>query len=334
MKCSGDRMPYIDEKIINEVKKIDALTYVSDFESYDLKRCGKGYSLKTHDSLKFSNGKWMWHSRGIGGRSALDFLIKVRGNSFIDAVKFLAESYGIFSKNDDKNFKNNQKNFQNEDKIFSKIEKNFEEKFQKNFILPQKNESSFVLKNYLISRKIDEEIIDFCIENGLIYEEKNHHSIVFAGYDENGSPAHASFRSTQGRVLGDVSGSRKDYSFKIKLSGKKTVHVFESAIDLLSYATLVKMTGHDFKKENYLSLDGVAGSATDDENISIPAALKKYLELYPETERIFLHLDNDNAGRTAAGKIKISLRNMKTVIDSPPPSGKDVNDFLMWKCRN
>ena len=117
MKCSGDRMPYIDEKIINEVKKIDALTYVSDFESYDLKRCGKGYSLKTHDSLKFSNGKWMWHSRGIGGRSALDFLIKVRGNSFIDAVKFLAESYGFFSKNDDKNFKNLQKNFQNEDKM-------------------------------------------------------------------------------------------------------------------------------------------------------------------------------------------------------------------------
>lgn len=58
--------------------------------------------LKSHDSLKLSNGKWMWHSKGVGGRTALDFLIKVRGFSFIEAVQILIEKYKIFSKPDEK----------------------------------------------------------------------------------------------------------------------------------------------------------------------------------------------------------------------------------------
>ena len=33
---------------------------------------GNTYTTRTHDSLKISNGKWMWWSRGIGGNSALD----------------------------------------------------------------------------------------------------------------------------------------------------------------------------------------------------------------------------------------------------------------------
>jgi hypothetical protein len=42
--------------------------------------------ITNHDSLKISNGKWCWRSRGIGGRYALDCLIKVRGMSFPEAV--------------------------------------------------------------------------------------------------------------------------------------------------------------------------------------------------------------------------------------------------------
>ena len=35
----------------------------------------------------FPNGKWCWFSRGIGGYSALDYLIKVNGYSFMDAME-------------------------------------------------------------------------------------------------------------------------------------------------------------------------------------------------------------------------------------------------------
>ena len=324
-------MFYVKKEVLDEVKKIDALTYISDFEAYDLRKCGNSYMLKSHDSLKLSNGKWMWHSRGIGGKTALDFLIKVRGFSFIEAVQILIEKYKIFSKPDEKIDKEIEKNIQSEAKKIYQSERNFNEKAVKNFTLPKKNYNSFLIKKYLSGRKIDEEIINFCINNNLVYEDELHHNIVFAGYDENGKPAHASYRSTVKRVLGDVSGSDKRYAFRIKMSDKKSVHVFEAAIDLLSYATLIKMSGKDFRRENYLSLDGISGTGTDE---NLHPALKKYLEMFPETEKIYLHLDNDKAGRHATENIKFLLKNTRTVIDSPPPSGKDVNDFLLSECEN
>jgi len=37
----------------------------------------------------------MWWSRGIGGRSALDYLIKVKDYSFLEAVELLAGQANI-----------------------------------------------------------------------------------------------------------------------------------------------------------------------------------------------------------------------------------------------
>ena len=84
-------MPYIDKTIIDEVKKIDLFSYLNAHEPDELVPLGKGiYCTRSHDSLKISNGLWNWFSRGIGGRSALDYLIKVEGMPFTDAVKELA----------------------------------------------------------------------------------------------------------------------------------------------------------------------------------------------------------------------------------------------------
>lgn len=52
-----------------------------------------------HDSLKISNGKWMWFSQGFGGVSALDYLMKVKGCTFNQAMEILEgrdESPSIF----------------------------------------------------------------------------------------------------------------------------------------------------------------------------------------------------------------------------------------------
>ncbi len=51
---------------------------------------GNVYCTKTHDSLRISNGKWCWFSRGIGGYSALDYLIKVNGYSFLEAMETIS----------------------------------------------------------------------------------------------------------------------------------------------------------------------------------------------------------------------------------------------------
>ena len=89
-------MPYIPPQVVQEVKRIDLLTYLKNYEPYELVHfSGNTYTTRTHDSLKISNGKWMWWSRGIGGRSALDYLIKVKDYSFLEAVELLAGQANI-----------------------------------------------------------------------------------------------------------------------------------------------------------------------------------------------------------------------------------------------
>ena len=91
-------MPYISPEVVQQVKKMDLLTYLRNYEPYELVHfSGNTYTTKTHDSLKISNGKWMWWSRGIGGKSALDYLIKVRGYTFLNAVEIIAGQAAIRS---------------------------------------------------------------------------------------------------------------------------------------------------------------------------------------------------------------------------------------------
>ena len=89
-------MPYYSKEQIARAREMDLLTYLQNFEPGELVHVtGNTYSTREHDSLKISNGKWMWWSRGFGGASALDFLVKVRGEPFIDAVgKILGEAAG------------------------------------------------------------------------------------------------------------------------------------------------------------------------------------------------------------------------------------------------
>ena len=82
-------MGYVSSEQIAQTKVIDSLTYLRRFERNELVHGGT-YCTCEHDSLKISNGKWNWFSRGIGGRTALDYLIKVQGFSFAQAVEALA----------------------------------------------------------------------------------------------------------------------------------------------------------------------------------------------------------------------------------------------------
>ena len=89
-------MPYIPPSVVQEVKRMDLLTYLKNYEPYELVHfSGNTYTTRTHDSLKISNGKWMWWSQRTGGRSALEYLIKVKGYSFLEAVELLAEQANI-----------------------------------------------------------------------------------------------------------------------------------------------------------------------------------------------------------------------------------------------
>ena len=83
-------MAGVTKEQIAKAKEWDLLSYLQAYEPQELKKSGpREYCTRTHDSLKISNGKWCWNSRGIGGRTALDYLIKVRGMDFVGAVETL-----------------------------------------------------------------------------------------------------------------------------------------------------------------------------------------------------------------------------------------------------
>ena len=301
-------MPYIAPEVITEAKRMDLLTYLREFEPGELVKFSRNtYTTKTHDSLKISNGKWMWWSRGIGGKSALDYLIKVRGMDFVEAVQTImgngSVSYPTYE---------NSNSYE-----------------QQPLLLPERSPSSNVVVEYLFGRGIDYEIINECLDKELIIESLPYHNVVFIGYDENKEPKYAAYRATnQSRIMGDCTGSKKQYSFRLTAENTGEVHLFECAIDLLSYATLLKLDGKDWRQFNLVSLAGVYSPKQKIEGSKVPVTLSRLLEKDKTIRRIVLHLDNDVAGRKATKALQTILPKEYEVVDEPPAYGKDVNDFL------
>ena len=196
------------------------------------------------------------------------------------------------------------------------------------FTLPPKHADNRRVFAYLRSRGIDAEIINHCIKHGQLYEDAERHNCVFVGY-EHGTPAYGALRGTLSDTTfaGEVPGSDKRFSFAVPLrAGGKTLCVFEAAIDALSYLTLLKLRGQDWRVANTLSLSGIYQPRKDG-SIRFPAALEQYLKDNPGVERIVLCLDNDGPGRAASTAIQKRLSEYE-VIDNPPRRGKDYNDQL------
>jgi hypothetical protein len=303
-------MPYVSREQIQRAKQMDLLTYLQYYEPQELVRFSSNvYTTRTHDSLKISNGKWCWWSRGIGGRSALDYLIKVRGMSLPEAV-IQIDGQAAFTP-----------------PVSSRIPK---PAAPKKLFLPEKNKNNDRVIAYLLGRGIHREIIDFCIETNRLYESHNYHNAVFIGFDQHGIPRYGTLRGTSGRrFMGEVNGSDKHFSFSISaLNESSKLHLFESAIDLLSYGTLELLSGRDWLQRNYLSLAGIYKPKQNIEESTPPAALLQFLKDYPYIGDIALHLDNDTAGRLAAKAIQTILPPSYTVSDEPPKRGKDYNDYL------
>ena len=131
---------------------------------------------------------------------------------------------------------------------------------------------------------------------------------MFVGRDSEGKPRYAAIRGMGTDFIGDASGSDKNYSFSILAEDKsREVHLFESAIDLLSYATLRKIDGQDWRAEHLLSLAGVYQPAKKIEQSKVPAALTCFLKHHLEVQKVVFHLDNDQAGKRATEAIQTVL---------------------------
>lgn len=221
-------MCYIAAEDVAKAKEMDLLTYLRNYEPQELVHVsGNNYCTREHDSLRISNGKWCWFSQGIGGRSALDYLIKVKGIPFTQAAEIiLGREAPVFYRQ--------------------------KERRHTELLTPELSETTEQVEKYLYGRGIHPVIICYCLDNRLLFESADFHSALFVGYDKDGKARYGALRSTVSIYKGELTGSDKHFSFF--LEGKPNaeyIHVFESAIDLLSFATLALLAGRDWKSETY-----------------------------------------------------------------------------------
>ena len=175
-------MPYIPPEVVAQAREMDLLTYLRNYEPQELVHFGGGtYCTREHDSLKISNGKWCWFSRGIGGYSALDYLIKVKEMPFTQAVETIIGNLSAAPP------------------AFAPAPKTPKEKV---LLLPQVNRSATHAVEYLHRRGIDDELIDFCIQTSRLYESYPYHNVVFVGMDADGKPRYANQRGIGSDFIG------------------------------------------------------------------------------------------------------------------------------------
>jgi hypothetical protein len=288
-------MPQVSKEQIARAKEIGLEEYVLDREPDNVTRRGKALFLRDRESLEISNGLWNWHSHGIGGRTALDYLIKVRGYGFTDAVRHLAgEDYNIA-----------------QPRAAPKAKPPPE---RKPFVLPPRSGSCERVIAYLLSRGIDRDVVLDCIKRGSLYESASWHNCVFVGYDEQNTAGYASMRGTRGGFKRDITGSDKRFGFRLCPEGYTTaVAVFEAPIDALSHQSLYR----DFGGWR-LALGGTS-----------MLALTHFIRQHREITQVVVCTDNDEAGNRAADAIRdnldaLGLANCRLL----PPEGKDWNEAL------
>ena len=303
----GEALPGVTKEQIAQAKEWDLLSYLQTYEPHELKQCGPHeYCTRTHDSLKISNGKWCWNSQGIGGRTALDYLFKVRGMDFVGAVETLC-GYRT-----------------------PPPQERPAPKPRKPFQIPETSRLPTIMLAYLQGRGIHPELLQACIQAGTLYESRRYQNCVFVGKDMEGHARFACLRGTRDNFRMDVESSDKRYNFSL-LAADPTcprLAVAESPIDTLSLATLVKLSGGDWRDSHYLSLGGTA-----------PRAMIQFLHDHPHVTQVSLCLDNDKAGLVGMERLeqaiqedKLLAQRVKLIYRNPPPAehGKDYNEFLVF----
>ena len=255
---------------IKNAKQYDLLTFLKAYSPQELVRESRNsYCLKSHSSLKISNGKWYQFSSGIGGRSAIDYLMKIEGYSFIEAVQIVNAYCGNCIPAND---------FSDSSSCTDKADKPF--------IIPQTDTNLDHVRNYLKRRCISNNVIDYCEKKGLIKQESRYKNAMFCSYDFDGNIKYVTMRGTRNgsNYKGIVAGSDKHYSFKFLPENSldiTTLHIFEAAVDLLSYATLLDIAGTNYIEYFMLSLDGVSSDYT-----YLPQALDILLKKFPIKEKV------------------------------------------------
>jgi hypothetical protein len=272
-----------------------------DLEAYLLRRgekllpSGREKRLASDRSVTIRSNEWFDHETQTGGHP-IDLLRIHYQMSFPEAMRELLGG--------------------NQGQVFPAAKK--KEVPSKPFVLPPANSNMRRVFAYLIrKRQIDRNVLIEFVRGGLIYEDADHHNVVFVGRDKNGTAKHAHVRSTNS--WGDpfrlnVEGCDPGYSFHY--DGKDgRLFVFEAPIDLLSY---ISLHPDRWQEHSYVACCGTS---------AIPVIT--CLDRMARPVEVVLCLDNDEAGRKACRRLEEQLTGTYNItIRREISAGKDWNDDL------
>lgn len=304
-------MPWVSEEEIQAAKQMSAIEYLRKYESGRLKKSSarNEWELTDHDSFKINGltSKWHWKSRDIGGVSALRFLTKVDGMEFTEAVRLLCGENPCY------------------------IPMEHEAKEKKPFILPEQAPNCGRIRKYLNSRGVSDEVMNYCIQRGILYESLPYHNAVFVGKDEQGTARYAFLRGIydyNGKIFRiEQAGSEKAYSFCVPPS-QPTVRaaLYEASVDALAHMTLEQGRADKYR----LVLGGISAPKEGSVHRSFkkPQALEHFLLQHPEIRELEICTDNDFAGRYACEQIKKAYEGEYRIIENLPQiDGADYGDL-------
>ena len=301
------------EEELAAAKRVDLCAVAADL-GYTVKRVGKYHTLKEMDSIRiYDRSHWFRWSRqfdkGSNGGSQIDFLRVFGGMTVKEAVFWLLDFAGYSRGEIRKPLKHQVQGYRVEME-------------RKPFMLPTPARDNSCLIQYLCQeRGLGRNVVERFLKEGLVYESRKHHNIVFKGNDKDGRTRFASMRGVadyQGKPFKcDVAGNDKRYGFNMANEGSCELIVFEGAIDLMSYVDIF----NDWES-NKLAL----GMLSD-------APLETFLKEHPQVTAVRFCLDGDGPGRKAAQELMGKYSGYE-VEDCPPPAGcKDYNEWLVMAKR-
>ncbi len=293
-------------RITDEQKERANLVNLPQFlmsHGFDLKKVGKEYVWKEHDSLHIKDngpgerGQWFRFSENKGGDN-IGLLREYMDMSFIDAVEALTGELIDRTYTPSRTYESKPV-----------------QQTARELSLAEADNCRRVFAYLCKTRGLDYDMLSALVKKGIISQEEKTGNVLFKYYDDQGKVIGAEKvgTSTEHKFKGIATGSAGGHGFEVVHGTGEKAFFFESAIDMLSY---LQMHSKELDNCRLVSMMGVKPS------IVLDTMLRHNIA----PENVFLCSDNDTAGNDFAQRLQEQYPDMKRVIT--PDTYKDWNDML------
>jgi len=293
-------------RITDEQKERAAFVNLPQFlmaHGFDLKKVGREYVWKDHDSLHIKDngpgerGAWFRFSENKGGDN-IGLLREYMDMSFIDAVEALTGEHI--------------------DRTYTPshtYEPKPVQQTARELSLAEADNCRRVFAYLCKTRGLDYDMLSALVKKGVISQEEKTGNVLFKYFDTDGKVIGAEKvgTSTEHKFKGIATGSVGGHGFEVVRGTGEKAFFFESAIDMLSY---LQMHSKELDNCRLVSMMGVKPS------IVLDTMLRHNIA----AENVFLCSDNDTAGNEFAQRLQEQYPDMKRIIT--PDTYKDWNDML------